>query len=434
MELVDFVLGDLIDIKHGFAFKGEYFCDEEKKDVLITPGNFKIGGGFKNDKLKFYDGPIPKDFILRSGDIIVTMTDLSKEADTLGYSAKVPKSEAYTYLHNQRIGLIELLSSSVDSQFLYWILRTESYQKFVAGSASGATVKHTSPNKIRAFEFKAPKDKLNQKKIALILNSYEDLIENNLNRIKLTEEILHATYEEWFVRMNFPGHQTAKFDKVTGLPDGWKRTILSEAIQINPSTKVSKKESAPYVPMGSLSTSSMIIDGVESRIPSGGAKFKNGDTLVARITPCLENGKTGFVDFLFDEQVATGSTEFIVLRESPEINRFFIYCLARSEYFRGFSINNMLGSDGRQRVNHKAYNKYSINIPPQNIMERFKELASPAFMAIKNLVHQNELLKEARDILLPRLMTGMIDIEQVELPEAMLKRLEQQEDKMAAAV
>lgn len=428
MEQVDFKLEDLIDIKHGFAFKGEYFCDEEKKDVLVTPGNFQIGGGFKSDKLKFYDGPIPKDFILRSGDIIVTMTDLSKEADTLGYSAKVPESETYTYLHNQRIGLIELLSSSIDSQFLYWMLRTESYQKFVVGSASGATVKHTSPNKIRAFEFKAPKEKLNQKKIALILNSYEDLIENNLNRIKLIEEMLHITYEEWFVRMKFPGYQKAIFDKVTGLPEGWNNTNLSEAIQINPTTKASTKESAPYVPMGSLSTSSMIIDGIESRIPSGGAKFKNGDTLVARITPCLENGKTGFVDFLLDEQVATGSTEFIVLRESPKVNRYFIYCLARSEYFRGFSINNMLGSDGRQRVNHKAYNKYSINVPPKSVMEKFEDLASPAFMTIQNLVHQNELLKEARDILLPRLMTGMIDIEQVELPEIMLNRLEEQEE------
>jgi len=94
----------------------------------------------------------------------------------------------------------------------------------------------------------------------------------------------------------------------------------------------------------------------------------------------------------------------------------------------------MLGSDGRQRVNHKAYDKYLINIPPKGIMKDFEQIASPSFSAIKRLVHQNNLLKEARDILLPRLMTGMIDIEQVELPEAMLKRLEVQEDKMTTAV
>ena len=229
----------------------------------------------------------------------------------------MPESETYTYLHNQRIGLIELLSSSIDSQFLYWMLRTESYQKFVAGSASGATVKHTSPNKIKSFEFKAPKEKLNQKKIALILNSYEDLIENNHKRIKLLEEMAKITYEEWFVRMKFPGHETALYDEETGLPEGWNNTSLSEAIQINPTTKASAKVSAPYVPMGSLSTSSMVIDGIESRIPSGGAKFKNGDTLVARITPCLENGKTGFVDFLLDEQV--GNRFYGIYRSSRVI-------------------------------------------------------------------------------------------------------------------
>ena len=107
-------LGDLVDIKHGYAFKGEYFFEEPPGDFLLTPGNFAIGGGFQWGKRKYYrDGPVPDDFVLRPGDLIVTMTDLSKGADTLGYSAAVPESNV-RLLHNQRLGKVIKKSESID--------------------------------------------------------------------------------------------------------------------------------------------------------------------------------------------------------------------------------------------------------------------------------------------------------------------------------
>jgi type I restriction enzyme S subunit len=103
----DVELGQLIDVKHGFAFKGEYFHEGTSGDILLTPGNFAIGGGFKYDKLKRYNGPVPEEYVLAPGDLLVTMTDLSKAADTLGYPALVPKHNAGPrYLHNQRLGLV----------------------------------------------------------------------------------------------------------------------------------------------------------------------------------------------------------------------------------------------------------------------------------------------------------------------------------------
>ena len=100
-------LGDYIRIKHGFAFKGEYITAENNGVVLVTPGNFEIGGGFKEDKCKFFNGDYPKEYVLSPYDLIVTMTDLSKQGDTLGYSALVPKTNR-VYLHNQRIGLVDV--------------------------------------------------------------------------------------------------------------------------------------------------------------------------------------------------------------------------------------------------------------------------------------------------------------------------------------
>ena len=102
-------LGRLVDIKHGFAFKGGFIHDEPFGDVLLTPGNFAIGGGFKGDRFKYYDGPVSKEFVLEEGDLVVTMTDLSKEADTLGYPGFVParrdgrrgKAEAWPSPHRK---------------------------------------------------------------------------------------------------------------------------------------------------------------------------------------------------------------------------------------------------------------------------------------------------------------------------------------------
>src|SRR5436190_3176825 len=99
------ILGELIDVKHGFAFQGEFIHDEPCGDILLTPGNFAIGGGFKANKFKYYDGPVPDEFVLSEGDLLVTMTDLSKQSDTLGYPAVVPapRSDGRRYLHNQRV-------------------------------------------------------------------------------------------------------------------------------------------------------------------------------------------------------------------------------------------------------------------------------------------------------------------------------------------
>ena len=106
-ERTPLVLSDYIKIKHGFAFKGEYFSAQPTSDVLVTPGNFAIGGGFKADKFKYYKGSVPEDYILKEKDLVVTMTDLSVDADTLGYSALIPHSNKKRFLHNQRVGLVQ---------------------------------------------------------------------------------------------------------------------------------------------------------------------------------------------------------------------------------------------------------------------------------------------------------------------------------------
>ena len=158
MKWVSLRLGDVLDVKHGFAFKGEFFA-ESGEYVLLTPGNCHEGGGIKlrGDKEKYYLGEIPTDYVLGQGDLLVVMTDLVGTAPVLGGAFVVPESDRF--LHNQRLGLVEVTDATrIDRGFLFNLLNTHDYRAQIRGSASGATVRHTSPGRIRATILRIPSD------------------------------------------------------------------------------------------------------------------------------------------------------------------------------------------------------------------------------------------------------------------------------------
>ena len=194
-EWKEYRLGDFLKVKHGYAFKGENIVTEETPNILVTPGNFNIGGGFKSDKFKYYKGDeFPKEYILTSGDIVVTMTDLSKDSDTLGYSAKIPFSTNHNYLHNQRIGLVQFINENVCKDFVYWLMRTREYQNYIVGSASGTSIMHTSPSRIEDYSCIIPSSLSEQESIASILTS----IDNKINLLHRENETLEALGETLF--------------------------------------------------------------------------------------------------------------------------------------------------------------------------------------------------------------------------------------------
>jgi len=212
-------LGELIDVKHGFAFKGEFFQTEPNGNILITPGNFKIGGGWKEDKCKYYNGEIPEDYILKAGDLIVTMTDLSKEVDTLGYSAIVPSDPNRTFLHNQRIGLIIQLNSDADLSFLNWLMRTPEYRFHVVSSASGSTVGHTSPSRIKEYVFNLP-PLPEQRAIASVLSSLDDKIDMLHRQNKTLEAMAETLFRQWFVEEEDEGWEEGKLGNCASVTTG----------------------------------------------------------------------------------------------------------------------------------------------------------------------------------------------------------------------
>lgn len=163
--------------------------------------------------------------------------------------------------------------------------------------------------------------------------------------------------------------------------------------------------------MAALSETGMVIGRgpIEEREKSTSVRFRNGDTLLARITPCLENGKTGYVQMLEDGEIACGSTEFIVLRQR-RVSSYYVYLTARQHDFRENAIRSMIGSSGRQRVQPSCFDRYSVAVPPAMLAKLFDEAVGDMFDQIGNLDQQNQKLSQARDLLLPRLMNGEIAV------------------------
>ncbi len=297
--------------------------------------------------------------------------------------------------------------TKADARFVKYLFDAVLKMRF-RSFTQGAAQDNLSQEKLLSIKFPVPELSA-QVRIADILSAHDDLIENNRKRIALLEEAARLLYREWFVHLRFPGHEHV--DLINGVPSGWERLAASEVMDINPSTPRSDDSEIVYVPMAALSETGMLVDrsSFERRRESTSVRFRNFDTLFARITPCLENGKTGFVQFLAPGEVACGSTEFIVLR-GRRVSSYFVYLTARQSDFRENAIKSMIGSSGRQRVQSSCFDRYFVFVPPSNLATLFDEAVQPLFDQLRVLDLQNQVLVRARDLLLPRLLSGEIAV------------------------
>lgn len=179
-------LNDLINIKHGYAFKGEFFGDEGP--ILLTPGNFTEHGGlyFNDRNLKRYSGDFPKEFILSSNDLVIVMTDLSPFCKILGNPAFIPDGE--TILHNQRIGKIIFKVDKINPKYLYYFLLLKEVKQIIKSTATGSTVRHTAPSRILNINIPLPRLPI-QQQISDILSSIDTKIEAEENKRKSLEAL-----------------------------------------------------------------------------------------------------------------------------------------------------------------------------------------------------------------------------------------------------
>lgn len=340
--------------------------------------------------------------MLEVDDILLT------NSGTIGRMAFVTDREATTKTTFQKsVAIIKPDKQKVLPRYLYYQLQN-CVPQFI-NSSNGSAQKNLLLSTMRTFQIEIEENREKQEKIANTLSAYDDLIENNQKQIKLLEEAAQRLYKEWFVDLRFPGHENTKI--VDGVPEGWNWCKLEDAIQLDPKVTLTKERMKQFIPMSALSTSSMVLD--ESQFTettsNSGSKFQNGDTLLARITPCLENGKTAYVSGLKSDEKAVGSTEYIVMR-AKTINSYMVYLLARTDDFRQSAINSMSGSDGRQRVKSDKLKMLDYLHPTSELVEKFENVEEPIFEKIYRLSKQMQQAKQARDLLLPKLMSGEVEV------------------------
>jgi type I restriction enzyme, S subunit len=455
-------LSDFINVKHGFAFKGEFFKGERTSDLLVTPGNFAIGGGFKSDKFKYYEGPIPEDYVLSEGDLIVTMTDLSKQADTLGYSALVPSITGNTLLHNQRVGLVEFKNDELDKAYLYFLLRSKEYRHHVVSTATGSTVKHSSPTKILSFEFRKPPKEV-QVDIGEKLIALEEKIQNNSQTNHTLEQIAQALFKSWFVdfdpvkakiavleaggtaeeaglaameiiaaknpkqlaelKQSKPEDYAQLAQTAALFPSAMQESELGEIpedFKVRPFSELAKLDTTSVNPGKQATTlwehysipsfdvdKSPALD-FGSTIKSGKYRVQKSSVLSSKLNPHFP--RTWWPD-IENEECAICSTEFMQFVPHEEEYRSFIYGMITSRPFQEGMQLRVTGSTGsRQRAQPPQVASMGMVVPSDDLISLYSnKLLSLHQKAAKN-IKENKQLSSIRDALLPKLLSGEITL------------------------
>lgn len=382
-----------------------------------------------------------------AGDLVFT-----REAP-MGEVCQVP--DGLRCCLGQRMVLIRADGRVADSRYLLFALQSPYLQHQISwNEGTGTTVSNIRIPNIQAFKIPSP-PLPEQKAIAHVLGALDDRIELNRRMNETLEAMAQALFKSWFVdfdpvidnalasgkkipeelsdrakvraalgdkrqllpeeiRTLFPNQFTYS-DELGWIPTGWEVKPIDEALEVNPRVPFKKGEVAKFVDMKALPTSGFSVADVITKSYSGGAKFNKGDVLLARITPCLENGKTAVVDFLDDGEVGFGSTEFIVLRGKGAIHTPFVACLARHNRFRDHCTQSMVGSSGRQRVQNACFSYYYLALPPgDELLKAFNDLANGTFTKYVHLREQSKVLANLRDTLLPKLLSGELRIPDAE--------------------
>jgi type I restriction enzyme S subunit len=423
-------LGDLVTIKHGYAFKGEHICDEPAVDILLTPGNFAIGGGFKGGKLKFYLGDVSEEFVLSPRDLLVTMTDLSKGGDTLGYPAWVPDWDGCRFLHNQRLGLVQVNDCSrLDPSFLYYVLCSRGYRNEVLASATGSTVRHTSPSKIRAFSFSIPPLQ-EQRNIANVLNALDDKIELNLRMNETLEATARTLFKSWFidfdpVRAKLAGRAPAcadatasaslfpdELDRV-GIPKGWRQAALGSWVEALSGGTPSKSDPAlwngtiPWISpkvMVDLHADRAEAHVAESAIGNGTRLAPAGSTLVmVRGMGLHEKVRVSQArrDVTFNQDVKA-----LIPRGIEPSLLFFALLHAQEKLLEKVESSG----HGTGKLPTEILLGYELTMPPEVMQARLTQIFDSVGDRIAVAREESRTLAALRDALLPGLLSGQLRI------------------------
>ena len=414
-------LGELFSIKHGFGFKSEFFSDENNQKVVVTPGNFKLDGGFQyQNKPIYYTGVYPEEFELASDDLVITMTDLSKNSDTLGNPMLIPK-DGFVYLHNQRIGLVKILWSNCNKSFLFRLLCSKDYHHKVVSTAAGSTVKHTSPKRIYDVAVPLPPTIAEQQKIAKALSDVDNVISTLEKLITKKKNLKQGTMQQLLTgKKRLPGF--AKSDKfkqteIGEIPEDWEVVNISRMCTIKARIGWQGLKSDEYLDTGDY----LLITGTD--FDNGFINWKNcsyvtewrfkqdkniqikkGDVLITK------DGTIGKVAFLNEVPMAgtLNSGVFVVRPKDYDlIDSVFLSLIFKSFWFDNF-LEQITSGSTIVHLYQKDFVKFNYILPSKPEQTAIANVLSSMDKEIEALEAKLRKYRNLKTGMMQQLLTGKI--------------------------
>ncbi len=380
-------LGDIADLLVGFAFKSRHFLDASEDGVRLVRGD-NVQQGFLRwgEKAKKWNSAEYEEFRryqLEKDDVLLAM-----DRPVVGGGLKLAwvKELDLPCLLVQRVTRIRGAEDLARTTFLRYALSTSEFLGHIESVTTGANIPHISGKDIASFELQLP-PLAEQDRIAEILSTYDDLVEVNVRRIDLLEESARLLYREWFVNLRFPGFE--QVGRLEGVPEGWSRERLDSALLLQRGfdlpNGVRKPGSVPiYASAG--------INGYHCE-----AKVKGPGVVTGR------SGTLGIVHYVAGDfwplNTALWVKEF--RRVTPLFAYFVLSEMNLAQYNSGASVPSL---------DRKVVHPVEILIPPRKVIDQFDEYVGPLFQQIEYLREANLRAVEARDALLPQLMSGAIRV------------------------
>ena len=315
--------------------------------------------------------------------------------------------EGQTVCLGQRTVHLRPDHDKVDPNFLCYYLLAPRQQGALLAGETGATAGHVNMRDIRKLGLGSLPTVPTQQKLGQILSTYDDLIENNRQRIALLEEAARLLYREWFVHFRFPGHQQVKI--IDGIPEGWERRTLADIAKTNRDSYRAQElpEELNYIDISSVAQGRILSKNRMASTEAPGRarrKARDGDVIWSNVRPNLR----AYALIIEPNQNYVFSTGFTVL-SATEVPFTWLYLLVTTDRFVSHLVNHATGA-GYPAVRPDDFERATVALPPTALLNFFHESTEPKFRLVSKLERQNEKLAQARDLLLPRLMNGEIAV------------------------
>jgi type I restriction enzyme S subunit len=404
-------LGDHITTLKGYAFKSNWFSGEGNSIVKVSDFTADTIDPKRLVRIPEEIAKNYQKYCLKTKDVVVQTVGSwpSNPASVVGKAVRVPKTVSGALLNQNAVRIDP--DKTIHKDFLYYLLRCDNFKDYIIGTAQGAASQASiTLDSIKAYKFECPEYE-QQEEIANVLSAYDNLIENNNRRIAILEDMAQSLYREWFVKFRFPGHKNCQFkDSALGqIPEGWGVEKLSDIAEVNPEsiTKKNAPKEINYVDIKSVNTGSIEeIRPIAFDDAPGRARRKvcHGDTIWATVRP--NRKQYSFIAKPRDNMIV--STGFAVLRAN-QVSPEYLYYAVTTDSFTSYLVNHASGA-AYPAVNTKDFENADILVPPKSVLVSFDALVSNSVSESQVLKLKNNNLKQQRDILLPKLISGNISI------------------------